>query len=342
MKATVLPVASRALVDSCRRLGLDVRRLLAAAGIEPATLEDPDARLRVEQADAIWREAWIASGDPLLALRAAAATPFGAFRAIDYLGATAATVGEGLRRVADYFPLVDPRGRIRVGEERGGMALVFTSASGAPLPAPAEEYTLGVIWARTRHLAAVEPRLAEVRFSFADPPDVAEHQRVFGIEPRFGAPAAGLVLPRAIWDAPTRLADPALFALLDRHARALVEGGAIAEDLPSRVRVAVAAELPGREPSVAAVARRLATSARTLQRRLGAEETSFARLVDEVRRERAETLLRAGDVSVAEVSWLVGFSEQSAFTRAFRRWTGTSPTEFRRRAATPPATRRRR
>src|SRR5512138_1444599 len=70
VKPSVLPVASRALVDSCRRLGLDVARLLAAARIEPATLEDPDARLTAEQADAIWREAWAASGDPLLALRA--------------------------------------------------------------------------------------------------------------------------------------------------------------------------------------------------------------------------------------------------------------------------------
>ena len=135
--------------------------------------------------------------------------------------------------------------------------------------------------------------------------------------------------------------DPALFDLLDRHARGLAGRAPGEGEIAARVRASVAAELPGREPSVAAVARRLATSARTLQRRLGEEGTSFARLVDEVRRERAETFLRAGDVSIAEVSWLVGFSEQSAFTRAFRRWTGTSPTDFRRRT-TPPATRRRR
>jgi AraC-like DNA-binding protein len=80
------------------------------------------------------------------------------------------------------------------------------------------------------------------------------------------------------------------------------------------------------------VARRLGTSARTLQRRLREEGTSFAAELDAVRRERAEAFLRAPDVSIAEVSWLLGFAEQSAFTRAFRRWTGVAPTEWRRSA----------
>jgi AraC-like DNA-binding protein len=80
---------------------------------------------------------------------------------------------------------------------------------------------------------------------------------------------------------------------------------------------------------------------RTLQRRLATEGSTFARLVDDVRRERSEAFLRSGDVAVAEVSWLVGFSEQSAFTRAFRRWTGRSPTEYRREVARPSSPRRR-
>jgi AraC-like DNA-binding protein len=336
VKATVLPVASRALVDSCRHLGLDGDALLAAAGIARDALEDPDARLESDRADALWRAAYEASGDPLLALRASEATPFGSYRVIDYLGVTAPTVGEGLRRVAAYFPIVDPRGRLRVVEEPRGVAVVFTASGGGALPGPAEEYTLGVIWSRARHAGVPGLRLAEVRFSFPRPADPREHARIFGVEPRFGAPEAALVFTRASWDAPARMKDPALSALLERHARALVEGAS--GDLASRVRAAIAADLPGREPTIAATARRLATSARTLQRRLAAEGSSFARLVDAVRRERAEAFLRAGDVSVAEVSWLVGFSEQSAFTRAFRRWTGSSPTGFRRgRMARRPA-----
>jgi len=329
--ARVLPVASRALVESCRRLGLDAGGLLRRAGVDAARLADPDARLPAEQADALWREAHAAAGDPCLALHAAEATPFGAFPALDYLGASGSTVGEGMARVAAYFPLVDPRGRIEVAPAPGAVALVFRAVGGRALPPPAQEYTLAVLHGRARHVAAAPWRPVEVRFTFPRPAQASEHARVFQVEPRFEAREAALVLPRAAWDLPTRAPDPGLFSLLDDHARRLA-GAAAVDDLPGLVRAAIAADLPGREPSLEAAARRLGQSRRSLQRRLEASGTSFAKLAGEVRRERAEALLAARDVSVSEVSFLLGFSEQSAFTRAFRRWTGRSPTQFRRAA----------
>jgi len=214
------------------------------------------------------------------------------------------------------------------------MAMIFAGEGGGLLPAPAQEYTLGVVHSRARHAALAPPSLVELRFAFPPPADTREHARVFGLEPRFAAADAALVFSRRDWDGPTRMHDPGLFALLDRHAKALAGGASVA--LAARVRAAIAADLPGREPTLAAAARRLGVTGRTLQRRLSAEGTRFARLVDDVRRERAEAFLGAGDVAVAEVSWLVGFSEQSAFTRAFRRWTGRSPTEFRRAAVRGP------
>ncbi|WP_242393268.1 AraC family transcriptional regulator [Anaeromyxobacter oryzisoli] len=333
MAATVLPVATRALVEACGRLGLDPDRLLARAGIERARLEDPDSRLEAGQADAVWREALLASGDPALALRAAEQTPFGAFRVLDYLGASGATVGEGLRRVAAYFPLVDPRAALAVEEEAGGaVSLVFRAVGGGALPPQAQEYTLAILASRVRQVTrAPRPELG-FRFTFSRPAHAAEHARVLGVEPAYGAPVAALVLSRATWDAPTSGGDPRLLAALDEHARALL-GRASGGDGAARTRAAIWAELTGREPSLAAVARRLGTSPRTLQRRLEEEGTRFAAEVDRVRRERAESLLTAPDVAIAEVSWLVGFAEQSAFTRAFRRWTGTSPSAWRREHA---------
>lgn len=85
-------------------------------------------------------------------------------------------------------------------------------------------------------------------------------------------------------------------------------------------------------PSLAGVARGLSVSVRTLQRRLEQEETTFECAVDDVRRERALKLLGSSEVAIAEVSWLLGYSEQSAFTRAFRRWTGVPPAAWRRRS----------
>ncbi len=327
MGPTVLPVATRALLDACARLGLDEGALLARAGLDRRALDDPDARIPAERADAVWREAYGAAADPALSLHAAERTPFGAFRVLDYLGASGATLGEGLRRVAAYFPLVDPRASLEVEEEEGAIALVFRGA-GVPLPPQAQEYTLAILASRVRHVAPAA-RIA-VRLAFPRPAGAGEHARVLGVEPAFGAAAPALAVARADWDAPTPTGDPTLLAALDRHARALLARAAAPEGEAARVRAAVAEDLPGKEPSLARVARRLGTSPRTLQRRLGAEGARFAAAVDEVRRERALAILEAGDVSMAEASWLLGFGEQSAFARAFRRWTGEAPTRWRR------------
>ncbi|HEX9401158.1 MAG TPA: AraC family transcriptional regulator ligand-binding domain-containing protein [Anaeromyxobacter sp.] len=324
---TVLPVATRALVEACARLGLDEGALLARAGVDRALLEDPDARLPAELADAVWREASLATADPALPLHAAEQTPFGAFRVLDYLGATGATVGEGGRRIAEYFPLVDPRGVLAVEEEAAAVALTFRATEG-DLPPPAQEYTLAILVSRARHVSAA-PASLRVQFTFPRPADPREHARVLGVEPEFGAGRAAVVLARATWEGPTRTADRTLFSALADHARSLLRGAG-GDELIDGVRGAIAAELPGREPSLSRVARRLGTSPRTLQRRLSGRGASFAAVVDGVRRERAEGYLRQPDVSVAEVSWLLGFAEQSAFTRAFRRWTGAPPTEWRR------------
>lgn len=333
MTAAVLPVASRALLDACRHLGLDAHRLLGEAGIDPAGLEDPDARLPTSQADALWAAALRASGSPALPLRAAAATPFGAFRVLDYLGATGPSLGDGLRLVAGYFPLVDPRGRLAVEEGPDRLALVFTAASGEPLPRPAQEYTLAVIFDRARHALAGDLRLAEVRFAFPPPADAGEHQRTFGVMPRFGQRAAALVFTRGDWQRATVMTDPGLFQLLGAHAGRLAREQDSSGGLVDRARDNLTAARPGRAPTLASTAAALSVSRRTLQRRLAGAGTTFAALLAEVRRARAETCLRALDVSIAEVSWLLGFSEQSAFTRAFHRWTGRSPSRYREQAA---------
>jgi AraC-like DNA-binding protein len=88
------------------------------------------------------------------------------------------------------------------------------------------------------------------------------------------------------------------------------------------------------EPSVETVARQLGTTPRTLQRRLREEETSFQQVLDEVRREVALTHMRSRRATIDEVAFLLGFEKPNSFHRAFKRWTGVSPGEFRRQSTT--------
>lgn len=332
MASSVLAVATRALIDACERLGHDVSPVVDALGLSRSALAEPDARLPVATADAAWVACSGIAHDPALALHAAELVPDSAFRVLDYLATTGVTVGEGLERVADYFRLVDPRAELLIRRRADDVALVFRGSAGLPVPPPAQEFTLALLWLRTRTAAETQSSPTEIAFTFPTPADPGEHARVFGIAPRFSADEATLGLPSAVWDAAPRRADRALFAVLDQHARMLAAAAPPGSPLAEQVRQAIEETLVDGAAPLASVARRLGTSERSLQRALEAEGLTFLEMLDAVRRSRSEALLRAG-VSLVEISYLVGFSEQSAFTRAFKRWTGTTPRAARQRLA---------
>lgn len=100
------------MLDACARLGLDTGQILEAAKLDPATLQDADARVPIEQVGELWEKAYELSTDPNLALHAIEVLPFGAYRVIDFLASSAPTVGAALAKVSDYFPLINPVARL--------------------------------------------------------------------------------------------------------------------------------------------------------------------------------------------------------------------------------------
>jgi AraC-like DNA-binding protein len=171
-----------------------------------------------------------------------------------------------------------------------------------------------------------------VTFTHASPPDLAEHQRVFGCPVRFGAGQNRLVIDRAVWDAPARRADSGVFGVLQEHAELLLSRLPRGPDLVERTRRAIGDRLRGGDPSLEGVARELSMGERSLQRHLRDLGFSFNALVDEVRSATARLYLAQPDIALAEVGYLLGFADQSTFNRAFKRWTGTTPRQARVRA----------
>lgn len=174
-----------------------------------------------------------------------------------------------------------------------------------------------------------------VEFSHPRPADTGEHERIFECPVRFGADACQLVIARDVWDTPCPGRDPALFSLLDVHARTLLDQLA-SPDVVGRVREAIEAELRGGNPKIESVARRLAMSPRTLQRRLRDQGVLFNDLLDAMRFRAAKSYLAQRDIASREVAYLLGFAEQSSFNRAFKRWSGQTPVEFRRGTSAGP------
>jgi AraC-like DNA-binding protein len=312
------------------RLGLDTGDILAAAQLDTATIQDPDARIPIEQVDALWRKAYEVSQDPNLALHAIEVLPFGAYRVIDFLASSAPTVGAALAKVSDYFPLVNDLVRLPyiVGSQDVAFRVEAPSRP-AVITRPYAEYTLAAVFLRTRVATNLRYRLVRVDFSHPCPGDTTEHERAFECPVRFGVDRCQLVIARDVWDTPSASADRALFSLLDAHARRLLEHLPVSRDILTRVRQAIDSELRGGHPSLESVAKDLAVSPRTLQRRLREEGVVFNDVLDEMRFRAAKGYLAQGDVAGAEVAYLLGFAEQSSFNRAFKRWSGQTPTEFR-------------
>ena len=333
MSGTVLSVSSRAMIDACARLGLPTSDILQAAGLSPEILEDPDARIPLEQVEKLWAKAYDLSSDPDLALHAVEVVPFGAYRVIDFLASTAPSIGTALAKVADYFPIINAVVRLpySVADRQVTFGVEAPSRPGT-ITRPYAEYTLAAVFLRTRIATNQRYPLVRVEFSHPRPADTREHERVFECPVHFGMAACRLVIAREVWDMPRAGVNPALFSVLESHARLLLDRVAAPDGLVAAVRTAIEAELRGGDPRLESIARRLAMSPRSLQRRLRGAGVTFNDLLDSLRFQAAKTYLSQRDVAGTEVAYLLGFTEQSSFNRAFRRWSGQTPSHYRRQA----------
>ena len=322
----MLSVSSRALVEACARLGLDTDALLASAGLERAQVDNPDGRLPTAKVMTLWREAYERAGDPNLALHAVEALPFGAYTVIDFLARTSSSIGDAIERISKYFPLINTSVQLPIDRDGDHVRIGVMPVT---VPRAYTEYTLAAVFLRTRVATDIAFPLARVDFTYDAPADSSEHARIFDCPLRFGADRSGLIFTEAVWNTPVARGDTGLAAVLERHAGMLLADLPEVSDDVGRIRAAIAAELKGGDPRLDHVARKLGLSRRSLQRRLAEEGLTYATVLDQVRSTMARAYLAQRELAIAEIAYLLGFSEQSSFTRAFRRWTSTSPAEFR-------------
>ncbi|MCB0963528.1 MAG: AraC family transcriptional regulator ligand-binding domain-containing protein [Acidimicrobiales bacterium] len=309
--------------------------LLASVGLSPEA-EGPAWAGGFVEEDAYYGllERVAGDHDPELPLR------YGDALVVDDVGAlglaikTAPTLGAALARLVRYILVLSDTLDYELVDEPGGRVFALTGRPahrrGAAL---ANECALAAVTSILRQ-AAGDPDLVprEVSFRHAAPATDAHHRAWFGCPVTFGADLDGLHLTSEQLARPTLLADAGLSAYLLAQLDELRSQTA-ARSLVDEVRGAVADALADGQPSKSQVARRLGMSERTLHRRLAEEGASFQDLVTATRREAAESLLRSERHSLAEVAFLSGFSDQTAFTRAFKRWTGHTPAAYREAAS---------
>jgi AraC-like DNA-binding protein len=331
---------ARALVQLAVADGADREALLNAAGIDAADLEDADRRIPLDRYKALMRTAKALTGDAAFALH------FGAAFDITELSIVG-LMGQACETVADAFALLPRFTRLAIEveleEEAQGQRCVLRKIDGQlwlidmrKNPNEFPELTESS-FARMRTSGARlggESFWKEVHVTHAAPAYADEYARVFGVPVVFSSRWNAVLLSGEEWMA-IRAPSPSpyLLAILKERAEALLGALDATGSLRGRVEALVAPSLHQRAAGMAAAAAKLGMSRATLARRLNREGTTFEAVLGSLRRRLADDYLGKRCLSVAETSYLLGFSEPAAFSRAYRRWTGRSPRHARGTAA---------
>ena len=328
-----------AIAKALESRGVDPHRVFAAAGIDERLSNDPLRRLPLSAVSRLYRACIEATGDEYFGLTVARFISAPTLHALGYGLLASTTLADFCTRVQRYFRLVSQTARVEVVPKGSTVRLSFEPS--VRVSAQSEDAWLGTLCLTMRALYREDFRPLAVELTHPMP-DGGEGPYVgfFGAPVRFDASAGTLVLPRADMDVPLYGACPELARSHDALAASYVARLDRA-DVVANVRARIVELLPGRTCSKSRIATDLSMSLTTLQQRLTERGTSFQSLLNDIRRELASSYLRQPDLSVKEVAFLLGFTDLSNFTRAFKRWTGASPTRFREQGDRRPGSRRR-
>lgn len=306
--------------------GLDPRALLTVADLVPELLAAREARMPVARVVALWEHVMRALDDPSVPLRVAESTTVEDHGVMGLAVLTSASGEDALARAVRYGRLFTEAGTWQTRASGEEVVIAWVSDMPPSLGGRvASECAVGEFVHAVRLVTGQPFTPARVSFAHAAPRDTTAHDRFFGGEIRWSAATTSFRVPRAVLGLARGSVNPAIGEFILDHAERLLARASGEATLEQRVRAAVALELAAGPVGVAAVARRIGQSERTLRRHLEREGRSFRALVDDVRRERARELIEERRLSLKEITFLLGFSEPSAFSRAFKRWTGVAP-----------------
>ena len=321
----------QAVLRAARSAGLDPDALLRAVDLDPAAVAEPEARVPFEKEDALWREVYRRTGDHELGVRAAELLERGAFRGLEYAVRSSRDLREGLTVLERFARVLHGTRLYELHLDPSGAATLRYEAPHAELALPTH-FALAAIVVLGRDATGTTWRPREVRFAHAAPPTLAAFERVFQAPLRFDQRESAIDIGPEALEAPMREADPTLSAVLQSY---LVEElGALdpLRSLEDAVHASICRSLPDQDATLERVAAEVGLSERVLQKRLKAAGTSFQEQLDQARVALARRYLAADDMTLAGAALLPGYSDVTAFHRAFKRWTGETPGDFRRRA----------
>jgi AraC-like DNA-binding protein len=319
----------KALVDEMESQGVSLRALLSRTGVRSEQFDDHSALISRDQRLAIYRNAQRLAKRSDVALRAGARQRICDFGIWGYALASSKTLGDAMELSFRQRRHLGPVLQITSRVEGGAIKLRSHDpvSLGELLPFVAE------FWRSSNHaflsdmLEAPLPS-ARMLLPYPAPPHWRIYGQMFNCPVEFGAETMEWHFPESAWSLPLPNANPSMAKVCQRFCEQVLSEQPPASELADSIRV-VLVNRPGRFPNLDEMSAHLGTSLRTLNRRLASEGLSYQSIIDDVRRTLAVEYLERTALSVEEVCARVGFSDPSNFRKAFRKWTGRSPSHFR-------------
>jgi AraC-like DNA-binding protein len=322
--------ALQGFVELVDELGGDPGELLRGVRLPPSSVGDPDTFVPYRSVVAVLESAARATGAADFGRRLGARQGTEILGPLGVAARTAPDVGTALAAIEKYMVVYSPAIAVGVRWSAGDELATFDWRlldRRPPAHPQSAELALAVSCRVFRLLAGDDFRPTSVQLRHRPLADEASYEDFFGCSVQHSAPRDGFRFPVAVLTRPMET-DGAVHALVADYLASVVSTAATGTS--DAVALLVRRMLPTGAADLGLVAEQLAQHPRTLQRRLSEEGTSFAALVDQVRRDEAERYLRDTDMPLAQLSGVLGLSEQSALTRACRRWFGSPPSQVRR------------
>ncbi|MBS1138558.1 MAG: Transcriptional regulator, AraC family [Proteobacteria bacterium] len=331
-RATVSARIAAIILKGSEAKGVEPSELARGSGFDLALLGDVDARIPLEMENTLWNMAAFRTNDDSFGLHVAELIRPGMFDVLDYVVRTAPTLYIALQRLARYNRLMHDVAEFSLTEHTDTIQVDhYFCTPNQTAVRHAAEFTMAALLVIASQMSGKQPVVLAASFSHASPEDITEFRRIFGVTPQFGTSTNSLILARESVMESVPDADPTLSRIVTSHADQLlaVLEKANPSTLLNQVSHLILKHMSEGKVSLAFVAKELCFSERSLQRALQMEGTTFNGLFEDLRRRTAHDFISDKHLALGEVAFLLGFSEPSAFHRAFKRWTGQTPSQVR-------------
>ena len=323
--------AMTGLLEAITAAGKNPDEILYALGLDRSVLENPEGFIASAIFAALLEEAGRQTGDDCFGLHFGERFNPKNIGPLAYVVINSPTILAGIENTSRYLKVHNQAATASfdITDEHVYIRYSLTD-SGIDSPRQHNEYSMAVILNTLRLMVGSDWAPQEVQFAHSTPMQTTEHIRIFGAPVLFGRVTNALVVEREFIERQIPAADPRLYPILRRHLEHVLADMPRADKMVGSVRKAIADTMREGDPTLTRVAKKLGLSPRTLERHLQERGMRFKKLMDDTRRRFAIDYLKDRDHTLTQIAFLLGYSEVSAFNRAFKRWTGTTPMDYRR------------